>query len=799
MEIWVQVYNLKVGFMSDRVLKACGGFIGMFISSCPKNYAGIWREFLRVRVRINIEQPLKRRMKIQYSKRDFFWAEFKYERLPTFCFICGVLGHSEKFCIKLFEEEPENIVRPYGLFMRAPDRRQGKQIGARWLCDNMARPFTGNHEGSSSAVTTNAGGVNERIIRDTQMREAGMRGVNYGNEGVTPGRMRGVDTDLIYRDRGEVNGGIRGIEKDSGCRVEGGINGVIVDQITDVNEEGIGYQNEGFLFLDPKRRRVNLGLEHGLRVGRTEAMELGRDEEVGERARAGLEIRAKLQTQTKEAVLDPISEDGGQNSEVDKVDVIKWKLGFEGSFVVDAHGHSGGLVMLWRKEEEGRLMSYSFNHIDIVLKLENHPEFRLTGFYGEPQRRLRHNTWRRLTQLAGASELPWCLIGDLNNVLYQWEKRGGHAYPSGLINGFQDTLVDCGLSDMELIGHPYTWERGRGTPNWIEVRLDRALISQSWRSIFSAAKLVNLEISASDHSPLWLDLAYQKRDPYVKRFRFENAWVREPMCRQIIQDNWVAYSTDTLQNKIKCCSTALAEWGKDITGNFKERISQCNRVLRQLKGRRDDESVRRYQEIHSCLFEVLTQKEIFWRQRSKQLWIQAGDQNTKFFHACASTRKRANQLTSLKNDHGMWVDWDNGLGNVIVDYFRNIFSASTTDWDRVTECVPESITEEINLELLAPVEEGEAKEALFQMHPDKSPGPDGFNPGFYQKFWDIVGPDVVRLVQHFFMFTEFPDHLNDTHIVLIPKKSKPETMGDLRPIALCNVVYKLSRKLWAIV
>ncbi|XP_062086997.1 uncharacterized protein LOC133793717 [Humulus lupulus] len=453
--------------------------------------------------------------------------------------------------------------------------------------------------------------------------------------------------------------------------------------------------------------------------------------------------------------------------------------------------------MLWRKAEKGRLMSYSFNHIDIALKLENHPEFRLTGFYGEPQRSLRHNSWRKIKQLAGASELPWCLIGDLNNVLYQWEKRGGRAYPRGLITGFQETLTECGLSDMEMMGHPYTWERGRGTPNWIEVRLDRALISQPWRTIFYSAKLVNLEISVSDHSPIWLDLAYQVRDPVIRRFRFENAWVREPMCRQIVSDHWRAYSVDSFQEKIKCCSTALAEWGKDITGKFKERISHCNRLLKQLKGQRDEESVRRYQEIHSCLFEVLTQKEIFWRQRSKQLWLQAGDQNTKFFHACASTRKRINQLTSLKDDHGTWVDWEHGLGEVIVDYFRNIFASSTTAWDSVIECVPESITEEINLELLLPVDDSEVKEALFQMHPDKSPGPDGFNPGFYQKFWDIVGPDVVRLVQHFFMFAEFPDHLNQTHIVLNPKKSKPETMSDLRPIALCNVIYKIVSKVVA--
>ena len=37
----------------------------------------------------------------------------------------------------------------------------------------------------------------------------------------------------------------------------------------------------------------------------------------------------------------------------------------------------------------------------------------------------------------------------------------------------------------------------------------------------------------------------------------------------------------------------------------------------------------------------------------------------------------------------------------------------------------------------------EFKAALWKMHPDKSPGPDGLNPCFYQKFWQVVGDEVV--------------------------------------------------------
>lgn len=151
--------------------------------------------------------------------------------------------------------------------------------------------------------------------------------------------------------------------------------------------------------------------------------------------------------------------------------------------------------------------------------------------------------------------------------------------------------------------------------------MDRALISQSWNLLFPSSSLENLKISASDHCPIWLKLGMNTNRQGNRRFRFENAWAREPMCRQIVKDNWESQALDPLHLKIKCCSTALAEWGRDITGNFKGRIADCNKILKRLKGWRDDASVLRYKSTQAKLFEILAQKEIFWKQRSKELWL----------------------------------------------------------------------------------------------------------------------------------------------------------------------------------
>lgn len=209
----------------------------------------------------------------------------------------------------------------------------------------------------------------------------------------------------------------------------------------------------------------------------------------------------------------------------------------------------------------------------------------------------------------------------MNNVLSQFDKKGGRPYPHWLIAGFQAVVEECELHDVDLEGYPYTWERGHETNDWIEVRLDRALVSSLFLQNFSASKLTNLEVSTSDPCPIFFEPFTTVAVNTVKHFRFENAWLREPMCFQIVKDTWELHQEKTLQQKLLMCSEILSVWGKEITGNFKQRINQHKKVMRTLKGRRDAESVQKYRDASKQLTEVYSQQEIFWRQRPKQLWL----------------------------------------------------------------------------------------------------------------------------------------------------------------------------------
>ncbi|CAN1761930.1 Transposon TX1 uncharacterized 149 kDa protein [Linum perenne] len=80
------------------------------------------------------------------------------------------------------------------------------------------------------------------------------------------------------------------------------------------------------------------------------------------------------------------------------------------------------------------------------------------------------------------------------------------------------------------------------------------------------------------------------------------------------------------------------------------------------------------------------------------------------------------------------------------------------------------------------------------MNPDKAPGLDGFNPGFYQRLWGVIGDDVYREGVKWLADESFPIGVQQTHIVLLPKVTNPEYMKDLRPISLCSVLYRIVAK-----
>ena len=128
-------------------------------------------------------------------------------------------------------------------------------------------------------------------------------------------------------------------------------------------------------------------------------------------------------------------------------------------------------------------------------------------------------------------------------------------------------------------------------------------------------------------------------------------------------------------------------------------------------------------------------------------------------------------------------------------YFAEILNEDHHDRDReiaqITKLIPTSVTREDNEMLVKPVSMQEVEEAVNQMALGKAPGPDGFTSNFFHYFWDMVKEEVVEIVEESRNKKGVLRAFNATFLSLIPKETGADRPNKFRPIALCNVIYKI--------
>ncbi|XP_060972669.1 uncharacterized protein LOC133038517 [Cannabis sativa] len=430
-------------------------------------------------------------------------------------------------------------------------------------------------------------------------------------------------------------------------------------------------------------------------------------------------------------------------------------LHFNNGLEVPRVGLGGGLLLLWKDDIDVSILNYNTNVIDCYIASPNQPRWHFTAFYGAPCTQLRSQTWTLLERLKDVSPLsPWLVIGDFNEILSNDNKVGGAPRNEAQMEQFRKALDCCRLNEVPFEGDPYTWIKGRRTVNTVKERLDWCFVNDCWNSHFSPIVTRHLDYYTSDHRAIVVNVSLKNSDQQPQqrrtRFRFEQMWLQNEEVANIIQQQWTSPVAGSAIDK------------------FLHNIAACTSSLQQ------------------------------WHQRSRVDWLQSGDQNTKFFHAHASSRKAANRIHFLLDSNGAKTTSNEGISNIITEFFDNLFTATSVNPTAIaqfTSAIPTTITPAINHSLTAPFTEMEVTTALKTMSPDKSPGSDGMSAMFYQNYWHIVGSSVTDVVLGVLNHGLDMDSINKAIITLVPKVSSPNTIADFRPISLCNVIYKIISKM----
>lgn len=108
-----------------------------------------------------------------------------------------------------------------------------------------------------------------------------------------------------------------------------------------------------------------------------------------------------------------------------------------------------------------------------------------------------------------------------------------------------------------------------------------------------------------------------------------------------------------LKEKLKYLKSKLKARNKDSFGNIDDKISNVVENIKAIddkgeNGSFKDGDMMRIKEFFQLFWKLSSNKESLLLQRSRLKWLQMGDSNSSFFHACVNKRLRGNTI------HGLW-------------------------------------------------------------------------------------------------------------------------------------------------
>lgn len=147
---------------------------------------------------------------------------------------------------------------------------------------------------------------------------------------------------------------------------------------------------------------------------------------------------------------------------------------------------------------------------------------------------------------------------------------------------------------------------------------------------------------------------------------------------------------------------------------------------------------------------------------------------------------------------GEWVDEPRQVKEAVATHFRNHFRENRTlKLEMPKELVELRLGEGERESLISSFTEEEVRNVVWECDDSKSPGPDGFNMGFFKACWDTVKGDIMRMMLEFHENGKLVRGLNASYIVLIPKKEGSCGIHQMRPISLIGGIYKILSKVLA--
>lgn len=245
--------------------------------------------------------------------------------------------------------------------------------------------------------------------------------------------------------------------------------------------------------------------------------------------------------------------------------------------------------------------------------------------------------------------------GDLNLIRNIEEKIGGNFLADPSRDSLEAIIQTHNLIDIPPYNGKFTLSNKRIGIHNIKERLDRILIHERIVSGFSSVKSKIVHTSALDHKLVVLILN-KGRNLGPLPFKYNKSWDFKEDFRKFIKDHWVKeviglphYIWET---KLKSLRAVIKQWAKANATLENKKRAELHRQMEQWNQEKEDnqltkEDQSQENEMFRELYKQNRVEEEEQRQRSRCLWLGAGDKNTSFFHNNIKIKRAINQIDKI--------------------------------------------------------------------------------------------------------------------------------------------------------
>jgi hypothetical protein len=232
-----------------------------------------------------------------------------------------------------------------------------------------------------------------------------------------------------------------------------------------------------------------------------------------------------------------------------------------------------------------------------------------------------------------------------------------------------------------------------------------------------------LPFNASDHKPILLEFTKDSSLGPIP-FRFSPSWIQHEDFHDLVNRVWKIPVTGSpffvWEEKLRRMKRALKDWAKSLKSPAAQRVeAQQQLEIHQLsmeEGNPNPNSLEKETTLHRKLHAACREEEDYWRQKSRSLWLKAGDKNTNFFHKQAEARKQFNSVKEIHSQNQIVNDFES-IKQAAHLHFKGIYTEDSTSGihQQVLNLIPSVVRPRSNQQLIEPVTLKEIKLALDSM------------------------------------------------------------------------------------